>query len=130
MGDPGVSADDLAVARQFLEALAAAANTGDHDVLYPLLAPDVEWLTPLRSLRGIGEVRDQPSWPWIAPRTNLEIDFQEKETTDLGSGRIVTDFREIYRVRDTGDFAYERERRIELTVRGDKIARYELRFAG
>lgn len=125
-----MSADDLAVARQFLEALVSAANTGDHDVLYPLLAADVEWLTPLRSLHGIGEVRDQPSWPWIAPRTHLEIDFEEKETTDLGSGRILTDFREIYRERDTGDFAYARERRIELTIRGDKIARYELQFAG
>jgi hypothetical protein len=125
-----MSAEEITVARQFLEALAAGANTGDHDCLYPLLAPDVEWLTPLRSLHGIGEVRDQPSWPWIAPRTSFEIDFEEKETTDLGSGRIVTDFREIYRMKDTGDFAYERERRIELTIRGDKIARYEMRFAG
>ena len=125
-----MSTDDLAVARQFLQALVSAANTGDHEVLYPLLAPDVEWLTPLRSLRGVGEVRDQPSWPWIAPRTDLEIDFEEKETTDLGSGRVLADFREIYRVKDTGDFAYERGRQIELTIRGDKIARYELRFAG
>jgi ketosteroid isomerase-like protein len=125
-----MSADDLVIARQFLEALVTAANTGDHDVLYPLLTPDVEWRTPLRSLRGIDEVRDQPSWPWIAPRTNLEIDFEEKETTDFGSGRILTDFREIYRVKDTGEFAYERDRRIELTVREAKIARYELRFDG
>jgi len=125
-----MSAGDLAVARQFLEALAAAANTGDHDVLYPLLDRDVEWLTPLRSLRGIDEVRDQPSWPWIAPRTNLEIDFEEKETTDLGSGRILTELREIYRVKGSGDLAYERERLIELTIREDKIARYELRFDG
>jgi ketosteroid isomerase-like protein len=125
-----MSADDLVVARRFLEALAAAVKTGDHDDLYPLLDPDVEWLTPLRSLHGIGEVRDQPSWPWIAPRASFEIDFEEKETTDLGSGRILTDIREIYRVKRTGDFAYERARRIELTVRGNKIARYELQFAG
>ncbi len=130
MGDPGMSDDDLAVARQFLEALAAAARTGDHDGLYPLLAPDVEWLTPLRNLHGVGEVRDQPSWPWIAPRTSLEIDFEEKETTDLGGGRIVSDFREVYRTKSTGDFAYARDRRIELTIRGDKVARYELRFDG
>ena len=123
-----MSADDLAVARQFLEALVSAANTGDHDVLYPLLAPDVEWLTPLRSLRGIGEVRDQPSWPWIAPRTLAADDVPRRQ--HLGGGRILTDFREIYRVKDTGDFAYERARLIELTIRGDKIARYELRFAG
>ena len=125
-----MSTDDLAVARQFFEALATAVKTGDHDNLYPLLDPDVEWLTPLRTLRGIGEVRDQPSWPWIAPRGSFEIDFEEKETIDLGSGKVLADFSEIYRVKGTGDFAYERARQIELTVRGDKIARYEMRFAG
>jgi ketosteroid isomerase-like protein len=125
-----MSAQDLAVARLFLDALASAANTGDHEGLFPLLASDVEWRTPLRSLHGVGEVRDQPSWPWIVPRASFEIDFEEKETVDLGDGRIVADFREIYRTKETGDFAYARERKIELTVRGDKISRYEMRFAG
>jgi hypothetical protein len=125
-----MSAQDLAVARQFLEALASAATSGDHDGIYPLLASDVEWLTPLRTLSGIGEVRNQPSWPWIVPRTSFDIDFEEKETVDLGNGRILADFREIYRTKDTGDFAYARERRIELRVRGEKISRYEMRFAG
>jgi ketosteroid isomerase-like protein len=125
-----MSAEDLAVVREFLEALASAANTGDENRLYPLLASDVEWLTPLRSVRGLGEVRGQPSWPWIVPPARFEIDFQEHETTDLGDGRIVADFREVYRLKETGAFAYARERRIELTVRGDKISRYEMRFAG
>jgi ketosteroid isomerase-like protein len=125
-----MSAQDLAVARLFLDALASAANTGDHEGLFPLLASDVEWRTPLRSLHGVGEVQDQPSWPWIVPRASFEIDFEEKETVDLGDGRIVADFREIYRTKETGDFAYARERKIELTVRGDKISRYEMRFAG
>jgi ketosteroid isomerase-like protein len=125
-----MSAQDLAVARLFLDALASVVNSRDPDGLFPLLAPDVEWRTPLRTLKGIGEVRDQPSWPWIVPRGSFEIDFEEKETVDLGDGRIVADFREIYRTKETGDFAYARERKIELTVRGDKISRYELRFAG
>jgi len=125
-----MSAQDLAVARQFLEALASAATSGDHDGIYPLLASDVEWLTPLRTLSGIGEVRSQPSWPWIVPRTSFDIDFEERETVDLGNGRILADFREIYRTKDTGDFAYARERRIELRVRGEKISRYEMKFAG
>jgi ketosteroid isomerase-like protein len=125
-----MSDDDLAVAGRFLEALAAAARTGDHDGLYPLLDPDVEWRTPLRTLRGIGEVRGQPSWPWIAPKTNLDIDFEERHMTDHGGGRVVSDFREIYRTKETGDLAYERDRSIELTIRGDKVARYELRFDG
>jgi hypothetical protein len=125
-----MSADDLAVAQRFFDALATAMNTGDHDGLYPLLAEDVEWLTPLRNLHGIGEVRGQPSWPWIAPRGSFVIDLEEKETSDLGGGRIVSEFREIYRAKGSGDFAYARDRRIELTIRGDKVARYEMRFAG
>jgi ketosteroid isomerase-like protein len=125
-----MSADDLAVARQFFEALAEAMNSGDHDRLYVLLAQDIEWLTPLRNLHGIGEVRDQRSWPWIAPRASFEIDLEEKEMHDLGGGRIVSEFREVYRTKDSGEFAYARDRRIELTIRGDKVARYEMRFGG
>jgi len=125
-----MSAQDVAVAKLFLEALASAASTGERDGLYPLLAPDVEWLTPLRTLSGIGEVRNQPSWPWIVPRATFEIDFEEKETVDLGDGRVVTEFLEIYRMKETGEFAYARERQIELTVSGERIARYEMRFAG
>jgi hypothetical protein len=125
-----VSAQDLAVVRGFLDALVSAANTGDDDCIYPLLDADVEWLTPLRRLRGLGELRGQPSWPWIVPPESFEIDFQEQETTDLGDGRIAADFREVYRMKETGAFAYARERSIELTVRGDKISRYEMRFEG
>jgi ketosteroid isomerase-like protein len=125
-----MSADDLGVARRFFEALRATVNTGDHDGLYPLLDPDVEWRTPLRDLHGIAELRAETSWPWIAPRTSFEIDFEEKETTDLGDGRIVSDLREVYRMKGSGDFAYARHRRIELTIRKEKIASYEMRFAG
>ena len=53
-----------------------------------------------------------------------------KFATRIPAFMFLTDFREIYRVKDTGDFAYERARRIELTIRGDKITRYELRFDG
>jgi hypothetical protein len=125
-----MSSTDLDVARQFLAAIATAASSGDHSGLYPFLADDVEWLTPLRTLRGINEVRDQPSWPWIAPATNLDIEFEDTDTTDFGGGRIVVRIRETYRTRETGEFAYARTRRIELMVRRDKIARYELSFDG
>jgi ketosteroid isomerase-like protein len=124
-----MSADDLAVVRQFLGALAAAANSGDHDGLYPLLAPDVEWLTPQRSLHGIDEVRDQATWPWLSPRDGIELEFEEK-TTDLGGGRTMSDVHEVYRKKGTGDFAYARDHRIELTIREGKIARCEMRFSG
>jgi ketosteroid isomerase-like protein len=125
-----MSVQDLAVARVFFDTLASAARTGDRDALFPLLASDVEWLTPLRSIRGLGELQNEPSWPWSVPRPAFDVDFEEKGTVDLGAGRIVADFREIYRMKESGDFAYARDRQIELTVRGEKIARYELRFTG
>jgi hypothetical protein len=119
---------DLEVAREFLDALAVAARTGESEAIYPLLDPDVEWLTPQFALRSVGEVRKRMEW--FSPREQLEIEFGEPELTDLGSGRIVSDVQEVYRMKDTGDFAYARERRIELTIREGMITRYELRFAG
>jgi ketosteroid isomerase-like protein len=125
-----MSADDLAVAQQFLAALAAAAKTGELEDVYEFLAADVEWVTPTRNLRSIGEVRNEMTW--FSPRETREIDFgvSEERLTDLGKGRIATDFREVYTAKSTGELAYARERRIELTVRDGKIARYEMRFAG
>jgi ketosteroid isomerase-like protein len=123
-----MSAEDLAVAQRFLEVLAAGAKSGDLEDVYPFLAPDVEWVTPQRDLRGLGEVRD--GLAWYSPRERLEIDFDVEELNDLGNGRIVTDFQEIYRMKRTGEFAYARDRQIELTIRKGKIARYEMRFAG
>jgi len=123
-----VSAGDLDVARQFLEALADAARTGDRNGLYPLLAPDVEWVTPKRDLDGIDEVREQLTW--ISPHHNLELEFEQTELADLGGGRVVSEVHEIYRMKTTGDFAFARDRRIELTIRDERIARYEMRDVG
>jgi len=123
-----MSADDLALARRFLDALAAAAQSGDRDHIYPLLAADVEWLTPKREVRGLDEAREQLTW--IRPPDHLDVEFEESELTDLGDGRIVTDVHETYRMKGSGDFAYAQERRIELTVRDGKIARYEMRREG
>ena len=123
-----MSADDLDVARQFLQALAAAARTGDRDAMYPLLAPEVEWVTPKRELHGIDEIRDQLTW--VSPPDNLDVEFGEPELSDLGGGRIVSNVHEIYRLKGTGDFAYARDRRIELTIRDRQIARYEMRVVG
>ena len=122
-----MSADDLERARDFLEALAVAAKTGDRDAIYPFLASDVEWVTPQRELRSVGEVRE--GLTWLRPGTHLELDFEEG-TLDLGDGRVVTDVHELFRMKDTGELAYERDLRIELTIREGKVARYEMRFAG
>ena len=123
-----MSVDDLEVAKQFLEALAAAAKTGDRDGLYPFLDPDVTWLTPQLDLRGIDQVRDQLTS--YSPRHSLDIEFEKEQMKDLGGGRFVSDVHEIYRMKETGDFAYARDRQIELTVREGKIARYEMRIVG
>jgi hypothetical protein len=119
---------DLELAREFLGALAVAAKTGEAEAVYPLLAPDVEWLTPQFALSSVGEVRVRMEW--FSPREQLEVEFGDPELTDLGSGRIVSDIQEVYRMKDTGDFAYTRERRIELTIREGVITRYEMRFTG
>ena len=119
---------DLELAREFLDALAVAVRTGESEAIYPLLDPDVEWLTPQIKLRSVGEVRERIEF--ISPREHLEVEFGELELSDLGSGRIVSDVKEVYRVKDTGDLAYTRERRIELTIREGVITRYELLFAG
>jgi ketosteroid isomerase-like protein len=119
---------DVQLAREFFDGLAVAVITGEPDAIYPLLAPDVEWLTPQRDLRSIGEVRERLEW--LTPREHLELEFGEPELTGLGSGRIVTEVHEIYRMKATGELAYARDHRIELRLREGKIARYELRFSG
>ncbi len=123
-----MAAEDLAVANAFLETLATAATSGDPKDVYPLLAPDVHWMTPQRDLRGVDELANVLSWFFREERD--QIDFEIREQSDLGGGKIVTDFQEIHRARETGEFAYARDHRIVLTIRDGKIATYEMRFAG
>jgi ketosteroid isomerase-like protein len=123
-----VSTDDLELAGRFLAALASAAKSGDRDPLYAFLAPDVEWVTSQREVRGIEEAREQLSW--IRPPDNLDIEFSEPALIDLGDGRIATEVHQTYRMSETSDFAYARDRRIELTIRDGKVARYEMRVVG
>jgi ketosteroid isomerase-like protein len=125
-----MSAEDVAVAQLFFDALESAARSGDRDRLYPLLSSDVEWQTPLRTLHGVRALQDEPGWPWAEPRPAFDVGLEDTQTVDLGDGRVVADFREVYRMKDSGDFAYERKRQIELTIRDEKVARYELRFGG
>jgi ketosteroid isomerase-like protein len=123
-----MGADDLELAKRFLSALATAARTGDREPIYPLLAADVDWITPKRDLHGIDEAHDRLTW--ISPPEHLEIEFSDPNLTDLGDGRVVSEVHEVYRVKGTGDFAYARDRRIDLTIRDGKIARYEMRIVG
>jgi hypothetical protein len=123
-----MSADDLDVAKRFLAALASAAMTGEREAVYPLLGPDVEWVTPMRVLAGLDQVREQLTW--VSPPEHLEVEFEERPLVDLGDGRIVADVHETYRMTGTGEFAYGRDRRIDLTVRDRLIVRYEMHVTG
>ena len=123
-----MSAADLDVATRFLDALAVAATTGEHDVLYPLLAEDVEWLTPKRELAGLDAVRSDLTW--VTPPHNLDLEFELAEVVDAGGGHVVTDVHETYRVKGSGDFAYACDRRIDLTIAGERVVRYEMRVIG
>jgi hypothetical protein len=49
---------------------------------------------------------------------------------EYGGGRVACDVKQVYRMKETGDFAYERMRRVELTIRDGLVRRYELLFTG
>ena len=123
-----MSSDDVVIAGRFRLALEQAVRTGDHEAVLELLDPDVEWVTPQRTLRGVDEVRTWRIWGSSGERFDFE--FGEGEWVDHGDGRVVCDVHQVYRVKETGDFAYERERRIELTIRKGLISRYEVRSVG
>ena len=123
-----MSAEDLEFAREFLDVLATAAKTGDRAALYSLLAHDVEWLTPQRDVHGLDAARKELTW--VTPPENLDLEFNEPELNDLGGGRVVSDVLEVYRMKQTGEFAYARDRRIQLTIRDGKVARYEMWIVG
>jgi ketosteroid isomerase-like protein len=118
----------MVIAGRFRAALEQAVRTGDHEAVLELLDPDVEWVTPQRTLRGVDEVR---TWRvWGSSGQSFDFEFGEGEWVDHGDGRVVCDVHQVYRVKATGDFAYERERRIELTIRKGLISRYEVRSVG
>jgi ketosteroid isomerase-like protein len=123
-----VRAEDVEVAGQFLTALEEAAESGDREAVYPLLAPNVEWVTPKRTLRGIDEIREELTWG--SPPEKLDLEFQAGDWVDLGERGAGCDVHEIYRWKETTEVSYERDRRIELTIRDGKISRYEMRIVG
>jgi ketosteroid isomerase-like protein len=123
-----VTSDDLELARRFRAALETAVRTGDHETLFELVARDVEWVTPQRTLQGIDELR---AWRvWGSSGESFDFEFREGDWVDHGSGRVACDVQQVYRVKETGDFAYERRRRVELTIRDGQVQRYELQFTG
>ena len=123
-----MSAEDLEVAAQFRAALETAVRTGDKSDVLQLVAANVEWITPQRTLQGVAELR---TWdPWSRPAEAFDFEFDEGGWVDHGDGRVACDVKETYRLKQTGDFAYERMRRVELTIHDSKVSRYELQFTG
>jgi hypothetical protein len=120
--------DIAEIATDFLTALEAAAATGERDPVYPFLAADVEWVTPQRSLVGLDAIREELTWG--NPPDKLDLAFERGDLVLLGEGRVASDIRQIYTLKTTGEFAYTRLRRVELTVRDGKVSRYEMRSVG
>ena len=123
-----MGAEDVEIATRFLLAAEASLKTGDREPVYPLLALDVEWVTPMRTLHGLDEVRKELIWGF--PPENLDVELELGEMEDLGESRVGCDLREVYRWKQTGEFAHERRRRVEVTIHDGKISRYEMRVVG
>ena len=123
-----MAAEELEIAARFRAAVETAFRTGDQSDVLQLVAPDVEWITPQRTLHGIDEVR---AWPvWRRSSEDFDFEFEEGDWVDHGGGHVACNVKQVYLVKQAGDFAYERIRRVELTIQDRKISRYELRFAG
>jgi ketosteroid isomerase-like protein len=123
-----MASESVEVAERFRVALEATVRTGDREAVFALLAPDVEWVTPQRTLHGIDEMRQ--NWDWGSSPATFDYAFEEGEWVDDGDGRLVCDVRQVYRLKESGDFAYQRIRRVRLTFRDGKIGRYEMSNAG
>ena len=123
-----MAAEDLELAARFRAALETAVKTGDREAVLELVAPDVEWVTPQATLQGVDELR---TWRvWGSSAEAFDFEFAEGEWVDHGDGRLDCEVKQVYRVKETGELAYERVRRVEVIVRDGKITRYELRFTG
>jgi len=123
-----MAAEHVEIATRCLRAAGASLKTGDREPVYELLAQDVEWIVPMRTLHGIDEVREELIWG--LPPENLDAEVELGEVEDLGEGRVGCNVREVYRWKQTGEFAHERRRRVEVMIRNGKISRWEMRVVG
>jgi hypothetical protein len=102
-------------------------NAGDEPKALSVLAPDVEFVQPGRTMRGIDEVRSGYLKSGAQPREleNLDMDFDPGELEDLGDGHVGATNHQVFRWKESGELAYERRARIEYTIRHRKIVRFE-----
>jgi hypothetical protein len=125
-GSESPSAAERELAEQFLAALGEVARTGSAEPVYPFLTEDVDWVP--RALKGIAEIRERASWT-SAP-DDLDFEFELGEIRALGDGLIVTEVRQLYLMKATGEVVSTRNRRIELTIRDGKISRFDMQIVG
>jgi hypothetical protein len=74
--------------------------------------------------------RDESKLTWGSSPETFEYAFEEGGWVDHGGGCLSCDVHQIYRLQETGDFAYERNLRVQLTIRNSKIIRYEMSIVG
>jgi ketosteroid isomerase-like protein len=119
---------DLETASKFRTAVEVALQTGEREAVYALLSSDIEWITPQRTLQGIDGIKDELTWG--TPSETLDVEFEEGDWVEQGDGRVGCEVHEVYRLKGSGEVAYERDRSIELTVSEGKVSRYEMRIVG
>ena len=67
---------------------------------------------------------------WGSSADAFDFEFGEGDWVDYGDGRVACDVKQVYRLKETDEVAYERVRSVELTIRDGLVTRYELRFTG
>lgn len=116
-----MTAEDINVGEQLLEAV----ERDDREGVYALFADDIEYVTDRRTLRGIDEIREKLSWG--GPKENLDVELEAGEWVDHGHGHFARDFHQVMRWKESGEIADQVRGRLDLRIRGGKIARYERR---
>src|SRR5215471_5117323 len=96
-----MAASDVEAAERFRLAVEEAVRTGRPEPVYPLLANDVEWVTPFRTFRG----RDNVKWElrWIRPAETFDYEFRNEDWVDRGDGVLVCRVHETHRLKTTGE---------------------------
>jgi ketosteroid isomerase-like protein len=122
-----MSTPDLDIAQQFRSATEDALRTGDFDPVAALLAEDVELVMPQRPLHGVDALIGELSR--TRPSERFEIDFENGEWKDLGSGRFSCEVVALYRSKVSDNLSYSRDRSFVLTISAGKVSRFEMGFA-
>jgi ketosteroid isomerase-like protein len=118
-----MSASDVAVVQTFRAAIFA----GDEEAAVSLLAPEVEFVRLGTTMRGIEEVRSGYLRGGTLPpqSEDLDMEFDPGELEDLGDGRVGATNHQVFRRKDSGEFACEQHARVVYEIRDGKIVRYD-----